>query len=56
MKGKEYINNELIFEGEYLEGKIWKGNVTEYYYKGELKFEGKYFHGQIQGDNILLFL
>ena len=46
-KGKEYNDNEkLIFEGEYLNGKKWKGLGKEYYSNGQLKFEGKYSFGK----------
>ena len=41
-KGKEYdYNNNLIFEGEYLNGKR-NGKGKEYNYKGDLEFEGEY--------------
>ena len=32
-KGREFLinTNELIFEGEYLNGKKWNGEVKEYY-------------------------
>ena len=40
IKIKEYsLNGELIFEGEYLNGKKI-GKVKEYYSYGVLKFEG----------------
>ena len=29
-KGKEYSNHKLIFEGEYLNGKIWNGKSKRY--------------------------
>ena len=45
-KGKEYnYNRELIFEGEYLNGKKWNGQGKEYDY-GKLKFEGEYLNGK----------
>ena len=37
---KEYNNEILIFEGEYKNGKKWKGK--QYNSKGELTFEGEY--------------
>ena len=41
-KGKEKRNNEIIFEGEYINGKRWIGKGKEYYeYRNrQLKFEG----------------
>ena len=36
---KETNNDQLIFEGEYLNGKK-HGKVKEYYWDGKLKFEG----------------
>ena len=45
-KGKEYNDKyELIFEGEYLDEKRWKGKGKEYNDKGELIFEGEYLNG-----------
>ena len=41
--GKEYNKNNLIFEGEYLNGKRFKGK--EYYDKGRLRYEGDYLNG-----------
>ena len=35
---------ELIFEGQYLNGKK-SGYGKEYYYTGDLKFEGEYLYG-----------
>ena len=46
---KEYHNDELIFEGEYLNGKKWNGNGKEYSFYGELIFEGEYLKGQRNG-------
>ena len=45
--GKEYNgeNDQLIFEGEYLNGER-NGIGKEYYYDGELKFEGEYLNGK----------
>ena len=42
---KRYIRDKLIFEGEYLNGKI-NGKCKEYYINGELKFEGEYLNGK----------
>ena len=36
-----------MFEGEYLNGKRWKGK--EYYSNGKLKFEGEYLNGKRNG-------
>ena len=49
--GREYKikTNELIFEGEYLNGKR-NGNGKEYYDNGKLKFEGEYKNGQKNGN------
>ena len=49
-KGKEYdgLNNKLIFEGEYLNGKR-NGKGKEYNYKGALIFEGEYLNGKKNG-------
>ena len=47
MKGKEYdYNGRLLFEGEYLNGRKWKGKIKEYD-KDELIFEGEYLDGKI---------
>ena len=40
-----YLNGELLFEWEYLNGKIHKKG-KEYYYSGELFFEGEYLNGE----------
>ena len=44
---KEYdsLFPELIFEGQYLNGKK-NGKGKEYYNKGKLKFEGEYLNGE----------
>ena len=49
-KGKEYYkkNDELFFEGEYLNGKR-NGKGKKYNYKGELIFEGEYLKGKRNG-------
>ena len=36
-KGKEYSNRQLIFEGDYLNGKIWNGKGFNE--NGEMTFE-----------------
>ena len=47
--GKEYgLDDRLIFEGEYLNGKR-HGKGKEYYYSGELLFEGEYLDGKRNG-------
>ena len=45
IKGKEYsgYNDNLLFEGEYLNGKRY-GKGKEYDKDGKLIFEGKYFY------------
>ena len=43
---KNYYKNELIFEGEYLEGKIWNGKGKEIDYHGNITFEGEYINGE----------
>ena len=45
--GKEFKGNtnELIFEGEYLNGER-NGKGKEYELNGELKFEGEYLNGK----------
>ena len=47
---KEYnsINNCLVFEGEYLNGKR-NGKEKQYYYNGKLQFEGEYLNGERNG-------
>ena len=62
-RGKEYsiYTDELIFEGEYLDGKR-NGEGKEYYPNLNIKFEGKYLKGEkisgkkydIQGNIILV--
>ena len=44
-KIKEYFDNKLIFEGEYLNGKR-NGKGKEYDIYGTLIFEGEYLNGQ----------
>jgi antitoxin component YwqK of YwqJK toxin-antitoxin module len=47
-KGKLYndLNDELLFEGEFVNGKIWKGKGKEYFEDGKVKFEGEYLNGK----------
>ena len=42
-------NFNIIFEGEYLNGKKWNGNLKEYNDYGNLEFEGKYLNGERNG-------
>ena len=44
-KGKEYKQNHLIFEGEYIDGKR-NGKGIEYNFRGEFLFEGEYKEGK----------
>ena len=58
-KGKEYYRNELIFEGEYNEGRRWNGKGKEYdddelIFEGEYK-EGKRLKGKEYSSGILIF-
>ena len=49
-KGKEYdYYGELIFEGEYKEGKRWNGKGKEYHWDddyNEFEFIGEYLNGK----------
>ena len=45
-KVKEYLNGDLIFEGEYLNGKRWNGKGIEYNLYGKRVFEGEYLNGK----------
>jgi len=45
--------NQLIFEGEYIEGKI-NGKVKEYYDDGTIKFEGEYLNGNRWNGKVLI--
>ena len=47
-KVKEYDNNILIFEGEYLNGKK-NGKGKKYYEDGTLYYEGEYLNDKING-------
>ena len=44
-KGKEYKYGELLFEGEYSDGKRWNGKGKEDK-NGSLIFEGEYLNGK----------
>ena len=46
---KEYYNDKLIFEGEYLNGER-NGKGKEYNYNGQLRFEGVYLNGIRNGE------
>ena len=39
-----YINGQLKFESEYLNGKL-NGKIKKYYYNGKLEFDGEYLNG-----------
>ena len=45
-KGKEYFNGDIIFDGEYLNGKRWNGRIKEYNGNGKFIFEGEYLNGK----------
>ena len=45
---KEYNNNKLIYEGEYVDGER-NGKGKEYNYNGKLIFEGTYLNGERNG-------
>ena len=45
---KQYYDNKIIFEGEYLNGKR-NGKGKEYNYYGRLIFEGEYLNGERNG-------
>ena len=47
-KGKEYQYGNLIFEGEYLDGKR-NGKGKEYDWNGDLIFDGEYLNGERNG-------
>ena len=50
MQGRcEYRNNEIAFEGEYLNGRKFKGIGKEYSYDEDyesIRFEGEYLYGK----------
>ena len=50
-EGKEYLldSNELIFEGNYLNGIRWNGKGKKYNNYGKLTFEGVYINGKKNG-------
>ena len=41
VKGKEYYDDKLLFEGEYLYSHKYKGKS---YLKGKIEFEGEYLY------------
>ena len=45
VKEYNYDNGELIFEGEYSNGKRWNGKFKEIQY-GKLIIEGEYLNGE----------
>ena len=47
-KGIEYHwdSDEIVYEGEYLDGKRWKGKGKEYNREDQLIFEGEYLEGK----------
>ena len=48
-KGKEFENDKLIFEGEYLDDER-NGKGKEYYFNGKLLFEGEYSNDKKNGE------
>ena len=56
-KGKEYnaYNDELLFEGEFLNGKRWNGKGKEYDFNGKLIFEGEYLNGERNRKEIFIW-
>ena len=42
---------DLIFEGEYLNGKRWNGKEKKYNRYGDLIFEGEYLNGEKKSSN-----
>ena len=50
-KGKEFnsYDDELLFEGEYLNDKRWNRKGKEYYWNNELIFEGYNINGKRNG-------
>jgi len=47
-KGKQYdLNGNIVFDGEYFEGKQWKGKEKQYDKKGNLSYELEYLNGKI---------
>ena len=50
--GKEYYNNDkeqIMFEGEYINGKRWEGKLYRYNKKNKLKSEEEYIKGKLTG-------
>ena len=47
-KGKLYYEGNLIFEGDYLNGKR-NGKGKEFFLNGILKYEGEYLNGERNG-------
>ena len=45
-KDYDYFNNEIIFEGEYLNGEKWNGKAKDYDNHHEIIFEGVYLNGK----------
>ena len=48
-KGKEYLFNELIFEGEFSNGK--RNGKGKQYWNNKLKFEGEFLNGELWNGN-----
>ena len=48
-KGKEYLGDKLLFEGEFSQGKRWNGKIKEYDSNGVLLFDGEYKEGEKSG-------
>ena len=47
---KEYNKDgQLIFEGEYLNGRKWNGNIKQYDYNNDLLYEEEYYNGKRTG-------
>ena len=38
-----------IFDGEYMNGQIWKGKLKKFYENGNVKLEGEYSNGKLNG-------
>jgi antitoxin component YwqK of YwqJK toxin-antitoxin module len=49
LKGKEYINEKLGYEGEYL-NELKNGKGKEYDYMGNLIYEGDFLKGKRNGN------
>jgi len=48
-KGKKYIRDSLMFEGEFLNGEYWKGKGKEFFMNCYLVYEGEYMNGEKNG-------